>query len=133
MLKLTRKTEYALIALKHMKQKADRKITTTKEIADSYNIPYEILAKTLQHLARTEIVEAIHGAHGGYRVKADLDKLTLTELFEILEGPIGLVDCHLNIDCGRIETCDVKAPIRQINKSVRDLLNKLTVQDVVGQ
>ena len=72
MLKLTRKVEYSLIALRHMQGKSADSISSTKEIATNYNIPLEILAKTLQHMAKEKIIEAINGPRGGYRIKEGL-------------------------------------------------------------
>ena len=66
MLKITRKVEYALIALSQMQMKGDDSLTSVKEISRQNDIPYELLAKTMQLLARAEIVEAIKGPHGGY-------------------------------------------------------------------
>ena len=51
MLKLTRKLEYALIALCHMQDKGDVFISA-KEIAEIYLIPQELLAKTLQQMSK---------------------------------------------------------------------------------
>ena len=52
MLKITRKVEYALIALRHLQRIEDGQLSSTKEIADTYGIPQELLAKILQHLGR---------------------------------------------------------------------------------
>ena len=56
MLKLTRKVEYSLMALRHMQGKSINSISSTREIANQYNIPVEILAKTLQHMAKVNII-----------------------------------------------------------------------------
>ena len=64
MLKLTRKLEYALIALRHMQDKRDTFISA-KEIADMYLIPRELLAKTLQQMAKLNYIRATQGPRGG--------------------------------------------------------------------
>ena len=64
MLKLTRKLEYALIALRHMQDKGDS-LSSAKEIADMYLIPHELLAKTLQQMARLNYIKAAQGPLGG--------------------------------------------------------------------
>ena len=93
MLKLTRKVEYSLMALRHMQGKSINSISSTREIANQYNIPVEILAKTLQHMAKVNIIEAINGPRGGYRIKAKLKNINLVDFFEKVEGPLGLSDC----------------------------------------
>ena len=77
MLKLTRKLEYALIALSHIQGQATEKIVSTKEIAETHRIPLQLLAKILQEMTKHDILEAIQGAHGGYRLKKSLDLLNV--------------------------------------------------------
>ena len=86
MLKLTRKVEYSLMALRHMQGKSINSVSSTREIANQYNIPVEILAKTLQHMANVNIIEAINGPRGGYRIKAKLKNINLVDFFEKVEG-----------------------------------------------
>ena len=82
MLKITRKVEYALIALRHMQLKESEELTSTKEIATRYGVPQQLLAKTLQHMARDGILEAVQGSAGGYRVATNLDKISMKDFFE---------------------------------------------------
>ena len=118
MLKLTRKVEYSLIALRHMQGKSADSISSTKEIATHYNIPLEILAKTLQHMAKEKIIEAINGPRGGYRIKAKLNNINLVEFFEKVEGPLGLSDCFYDASCMQIKHCNIRTPIQRINDNM---------------
>ena len=52
MLKLTKKADYGLIAMKHLAAHPDLTSASAKEIADQYGIPLPILAKVLQKLVR---------------------------------------------------------------------------------
>ena len=130
MLKLTRKVEYALISLRHMQGKSTNSISSTKEIANHYNIPVEILAKTLQHMAKENIIEAINGPRGGYRIKAKLNKINLVEFFEKVEGPLGLSDCFYDANCMQIEFCNIRSPIERINNSMINMFRNMSVQDI---
>lgn len=132
MLKLTRKVEYALIALRHLHAKNNTTITNTKEIADTYDIPAPLLAKIMQQLARENFIEPIQGPNGGYRVKANLDSIKMTDFIEILEGPLGLVDCFHNTDCSQLDQCNIRTPIEKINKTIIDLFSNMTLADVTS-
>ena len=99
MLKITRKVEYALIALRHMQSKDPEGLTSAKEIATHYGIPKQLLAKTLQQMARDNLIEAVQGPTGGYRIRANLGKISLKDFFERLEGPLGMMDCFFDSDC----------------------------------
>lgn len=132
MLKLTRKVEYALIALRHMQRKQPDQISSTKEIANAYGIPQQLLAKTLQQLAREKIIEPVQGPSGGYRLKAPLEEINLKDFFEKLEGPLGLMDCYFDSGCIQIETCNIRSPIRKINDNLRDLFTSMTVKEITS-
>lgn len=129
MLKLSRKTEYALMALRHLREKSG--LTSAKEIAGTYNIPGELLAKTLQHMAREGIVETVQGPHGGYRLKADLETICLSDFIELLEGPVALTDCSIDQDCEQLSTCTIRTPIHRINDTMKNVFNKVTLAEVM--
>ena len=131
MLKLTRKLEYALIALRHMQTKGGT-LSSTKEIADMYTIPREILAKTLQQMARLKYIDAVQGPKGGYRIDKVLSKINLTQFVEEMEGPLEMVECNINSDCIQINTCNIRMPINKINQNIRSIFNKINITDITG-
>ena len=132
MLKLTRKTEYALIALRHLRFIGKDNVVSAKEIADQYNIPKPLLAKVLQDLARQSLIEPIQGPRGGYKLKAKLDSFSMTEFFELMEGPWGIMDCYFDSNCELVETCNIRSPIQRLNESMRTMFDKMTINDVTS-
>ncbi len=119
------------MALHHLNGKTIGKLTSSKEIAETYRIPGELLAKTLQHLAREGIVETVQGPHGGYRLKADLEKVCLADFIELLEGPVALTDCSIDKDCAQLNTCTIRTPIHRINDTLKNIFNNLTLAEVM--
>ncbi|HIB26148.1 MAG TPA: Rrf2 family transcriptional regulator [Candidatus Marinimicrobia bacterium] len=130
MLKITRKVEYALIALRHMQLKQSEELTSTKEIATRYGVPQQLLAKTLQHMARDGIIEAVQGPAGGYRVATNLEQISMKDFFEKLEGPLGMMDCYFDSDCIQFGSCNIRVPIQRINDNMRNLFSQMSVQEV---
>ncbi len=130
MLKLTRKTEYALIALRHLRFIGTDSIVSAKEIAAQYNIPHPLLAKVLQELSRQNFIEPIQGPRGGYRLKAKLDSISMTQFFEMMEGPLGIMDCYFDSNCELVDTCNIRSPIQRLNESMRHMFDNMTVNDV---
>ena len=130
MLKITRKVEYALIALRHMQLKQPEELTSTKEIATRYGVPQQLLAKTLQHMARDGIIQAVQGSAGGYRIAINLDQISMKDFFEKLEGPLGMMDCYFDSDCIQIGACNIRIPIQRINDNMRNLFSQMSVQEV---
>ena len=130
MLKITRIVEYALIAIRHMNNK--NSLCSSREISSSYNIPHEIMAKTLQKLCKIGYLNAIKGSHGGYYLNIEIDKINLIEFIENIEGPIGIVQCSTDNNCDLIEICNIKAPIHKINNNIRAVLSKVSLYDVAN-
>ena len=131
MIKLSRKLEYALIALRHMKMKGCT-LSSTKEISDMYTIPRELLAKTLQKMARLEYIDAVQGSQGGYRIHKDLEKINLTQFIEQLEGPFGMVNCSISSDCIQLNNCNIRMPINKINDNIRSIFNDIPITDITN-
>lgn len=130
MLKITRKVEYALIALRHMQAKELETVSSAKDISNQYGIPQQLLAKTLQHMGREGIIEAVHGPNGGYRIVADLDRISLKDFFEKLEGPLGMMDCYFDSECTQINACNIRTPIQRINDNMRNMFSQVTLQEI---
>jgi len=131
MLKLTRKTEYALIALSHMQRFTPNHLIPAKELANLYQMPVELLAKTLQQMTQAGILEAVKGAHGGYKIKMSLEQINMTKFFEILEGDVGLTDCHTNTDCSQKNLCNIKTPMQKVNRKMRTFFDEISLYEIV--
>ena len=130
MLKITRKVEYALIAMRYLHNEGKNKTVSVKEIADKYSIPRALLAKILQQLGKHKIVKSIQGPSGGYRLAENSSNIKMTNFFEILEGPLGLMDCYFESNCEQLNNCNIRIPINRINDNIRDMFNKLKLSDI---
>ena len=71
MLKITRKVEYALIALRHLQQNDEGQLCSAKTLSLEYGIPKELLAKILQKLSKENIILSVKGPKGGYKISKD--------------------------------------------------------------
>ena len=54
----------------------------------------------------------------------------MTEFFEIMEGPMGIVDCLYDARCDQIECCSIKNPIIKLNKTVKSLFDNMTLAEI---
>ena len=133
MLKINRKIEYALIALKHMSHKAPGQITSAKEICDSYNTPFDPTSRVLQIMTQHEILRAEQGAHGGYQILKDLSKVSVGQLSDMIIGPIQIANCfHGNYSqCELTHSCSVIGPMLNLNEKISQLFHSLRVTDLI--
>lgn len=133
MFKINRRLEYALIALKHMSHKAAGQLTSAKEICALYNTPFDPTSRVLQIMAQEEILRAEQGAYGGYQLVKDLSKITLSELSDMIIGPIEIANCfHGNYsNCELTGSCNVIGPMLNLNQKLRDLFKSVSITDLV--
>ncbi|MCG3777910.1 MAG: putative HTH-type transcriptional regulator [Nitrospira sp.] len=140
MLKISKKADYALMALQHIaaSQFSDvlpGRVVNTKEIAEEYHIPLELLAKVLQALARNGLIESHNGPKGGYVLARRAETITIAQILESIEGPLGITDCSHEKDgdlCMQRDNCNIRTPLLKIQDSIAQLLNSMTLQDMMG-
>ncbi len=132
MLKFSKKTDYGLIALRHMTARPGESITSAREVSDTYGVSYELISKILQTLKRTGVVASVQGASGGYRLSRPLSTLSLFDFIEMLEGPQGVIDCARagSEPCLVSSSCNVVMPMRELNRKVMKLLQETTLEDL---
>jgi Rrf2 family protein len=130
MLKLTKKADYGLIALRHLAT-APNATASTREIADSYHLPVPLLAKVMQQLAKGAIVQSVSGTHGGYRLARDAGRITALEVIRAIDGPVILTHCFTEHGvCDQTDSCTVREPLRKVHEAILNLLDKFTILDL---
>src|SRR5271167_259927 len=67
MLKLTKKADYGLMALKYLAEHPEKPAVSAKDVADAYGIPAQLLAKILQLLTKHGLLRSHAGMNGGMR------------------------------------------------------------------
>lgn len=135
MLKLSKKTEYALMAVKYIALNKNAECSTAKEIADGYNIPLELLAKVLQQLKRFEIIKSFQGNKGGYALSRSPEKITLIDIISAIENDYHLTDCFKESssekDCEHFNCCKIKDPLILVQKEIDKVFRQMTVNQIL--
>jgi Rrf2 family protein len=138
MLRLTKKADYSLIALKHFaaRQRAvDHALgaaLSATEVADASGIPLPILSKLLQRLGKTGFLVSAYGTNGGYRLAREPRLISVLEVIRAIDGPIVLANCFTHeIGCGHEGRCTVKRPLRRIHEGILRLLDSVSIEDML--
>ena len=130
---LTRASEYALLSLDTIR-KADKPVGA-ELLANELNIPKSFLAKIMQSLAKEGILESRKGAHGGFLLAKDLDKITLYSVIVAAEGkPPAVLDCAQYVDScpnGAIGTCTISPFLHRFQGKIDDFLQELSLGDIL--
>ncbi|MEZ5978955.1 MAG: Rrf2 family transcriptional regulator [Planctomycetota bacterium] len=140
MFQLTKRTEYALIALVHL---ADQdavgpdpaRFVSAREIGDVYPLPRRLLAEVLKDLQRAGIVNSQRGASGGYAIVKHAHEVRLGDVVQALEGTPGLTGCesfsgNQGVRCEVEPTCPIKSPMSRVRHAVWTLFQRTTLHDL---
>ncbi len=139
MLKLSKKSDYALIALQYIAsvqygELTRARVVNTKEIAEEHNIPVELLAKVLQILAKHQMIESHNGPKGGYLLAREPKAISIAQVLEAIEGPLGITDCYHDKDhssCLQLERCNIRTPLLKVQESIYQLLHSMSIEDMM--
>jgi Rrf2 family protein len=129
-LKLTKKADYGLIALRHLAS-APGATASAKDIADAYRLPVPLLAKVLQKLTKSGILRSLSGTNGGYKLARDPRRISALEVIRAIDGPVILTHCFTEHGtCDQSENCTVREPLRKVHEAILELLNNFTITDL---
>ena len=134
MLRLSKKADYALMAMKHLAAKQDQASCSAREIAEAYQIPLELLAKVLQRLVRARLLVSVQGTRGGYRLSRMARAIPVAEVIEAVDGPLTVTACSDDDqDCEQYSKCSIRDPLWKIRGRIIDALNAVSVADLTDE
>lgn len=137
MLRLTKKADYGLMALKYLAEQAilsapSSAAQSAKDIAEAYHIPPQLLAKILQTLTKAGILVSQAGTNGGYALARSAYDISAFEVIRAIDGPLFITSCiTIHGTCDLHGHCTIKEPLRKVNDSIKDLLSGIRVSDLV--
>ena len=137
MLKLTKKADYGLIALRHLTVTAarpgSRPSASAKDIAEAYRIPLPLLSKILQKLAKGGLLISEQGTNGGYRLSRPAQEINALEVIRTIDGPIILTKCFTeHPGCDQSTLCTVREPLRKVHEGILNLLAGISLSDLAN-
>ena len=119
MLRLSKKADYALMAMKHLAMRPDAASASAREIAGQYDIQIELMAKVLQRLARRGLLTSHQGTRGGYRLGRASSAISVADIIQAIDGPLTVTACSSESDscCSCAITCCASARFDEIEGS----------------
>lgn len=132
MLRLSKRTDYGLMAIRHLALLPRGARGSAREIAREYGIPPALMAKLLQRMARRGLVRSQHGTKGGYRIARPAEFISLRDVIEAIEGPMAMLECldPCGGRCDQDGRCTVKAPLHLVQRRIAELLARTWVSEL---
>jgi Rrf2 family protein len=129
---ITLESDYAIrivIFLAKLDKRAD-----AKQIAENTGVSLRFALKILRKLVASEIVMSYKGSKGGYQIAKNIDKISLKDIIEVVEGDYCLSRCLIKgCECTNPEKlpCKVKSAFNDISMVVRKKLKSIKVSDLI--
>ena len=149
MLQLTKRTEYALIALIHLVDRADAAaasaeqepasaLASAREIGERFPIPRRVLAEVRKDLARSGLVTSQRGAAGGYALAMAPEQITVGGVVSALEGWPRMTGCESLPAYGaggcEVESvCPIKDPIAALRERLWELMQHTSLRNLATE
>src|SRR5580700_2484746 len=134
MLKLTKKADYGLMALKYLAEHPETPALSAKDVADAYGIPAQLLAKILQRLTKVGLLRSHAGMNGGYALSRDARQISAFEVIHAIDGPLFITSCFKGVKaCDLTPSCTIKEPLARVNETIIGVLKSISIQDLAEQ
>ena len=134
LVRLSKRVEYGLIAIRHIATQRSDGIVTAKEIADKYQIPYELLAKVLQKLSRSGLITSQQGVRGGYTLTKNPNEVSVAMIINAIEGSnMAIAQCIAEgpESCDVFRVCTIKSPLSKVQANIENAFNNMTLAQIV--
>jgi Rrf2 family protein len=132
-MKLSAKSEYALMAILDMAMFGGEDPVQVKSIAKRQSIPVRFLEQVMAALKKGGFVESFRGAQGGYVLARKASDINLAEVLEVVEGPFGQVESATGSN-GSHGQQTVRGVIKdiwgEVTISISEILGKVTMQEI---
>jgi len=135
MLSISKKTDYALLALSHLAklEKLEQgRSANTKELAEQYDMPVELLAKILQRLSKAKLITSTAGPTGGYRLARPATEISVGTIIAVVDGTPAIAQCLKteNSGCDQHTKCTIRKPLARINNRILQMLHLISLAEV---
>ena len=136
MLRLSKKADYALIAMKHLAVRGDQQSqasSSAREIAELYDIPIELMAKVLQRLVRRGLLASHQGSRGGYQLARMPSQISVADVIQAIDGPVTVTACSTEEgQCEQFAKCNVRDPLWRVRERILSALGECTIAELAA-
>lgn len=133
-MKLSKKTEYACLALIDLSENYEGNLIKIQDIATNRKIPKKYLEQILLLLKNSGYVESIRGATGGYKLIKKPSDITLAEIIRLIDGPlapVGSVSKYFYEKTPIEQSKKMIGVLQNIRDYISDVMEKTTFADLI--
>ncbi|KOA20476.1 HTH-type transcriptional regulator CymR [Clostridium homopropionicum DSM 5847] len=129
-MKLSTKGRYGVKAMVDLAINYGEAPVSIKSIAERQKISELYLEQLFAPLRKAKLIKSVRGAQGGYILNKSPKDITVSDIIEVLEGPIEISSCIDSNECNNVDTCPTRLLWEKIKNSIDEVTNSITLQDM---
>ena len=131
MFRVSRLTDYATVVMTCIAAHPDD-VLSTAQIAEEAHLELPTVSKLLKSLGHAGLVESFRGVNGGYRLARPASDISVADIVEAMEGPLGMTECSMSEGhCEREKQCGVRGSWQRINNVLDNALRSMSLADML--
>jgi Rrf2 family protein len=133
-MEVTKGTLYAVYTLIYFHRRPYGDVADLHTLSQLLEAPESYLSKVLQQLHKAGYLASHMGSKGGYRLAKHVEKSTMREIMNVMQGESLMQECLLDdYNCDRFKKCAVLHHVRDIQRTVNEMLEKLTIEQLAAE
>ena len=134
-MKISTKGRYGLRAMLDLAVYSKGDHISLKSIAERQNISEGYLEQVFSTLRKAGLINSIKGSQGGYALANKTENITVGSVLRVLEGNLSVIDDKSMEEKtnDRIEDCIRESVWSAINKSIDDVVDKITLEKLTDE
>ncbi len=126
---MNRLTDYGIVLLTALATEGGSGLPA-RELAARTALPLPTVVKLLKLLGRAGLLVSHRGTKGGYSLARPAREVSMAEVIEALEGPLGITECHVPESCEHESLCPTRPNWMKVNRVLHDALERLTLEEM---
>ena len=132
MFRLNKLTDYGIVLMTYVASNPHPSLHTAREIAAGTQMHTATVGKIVRELVDHGLLVSHRGVKGGYSLARPPDTISVADIIDALEGPIGFTECYSTPGCCELEpSCTVRSNSQVISRALRKTLEEIRLTDLI--
>jgi FeS assembly SUF system regulator len=132
MFRLNKLTDYGIVLMTYVAANPHPSPHTAREMAAATQMHAATVGKIVRELVDHELLVSHRGMKGGYSLARPPEKISVADIIDALEGPIGFTECYSTPGCCELEpSCTVRSNSQVISRALRKTLEDIRLTDLI--
>lgn len=125
---------YALRVMLDLVEHQTEERIPLKDISERQGVSQKYLESIMTLLSKNNLVDAIHGKRGGYRLNRKPEEYPVGEILRLTEGSLAPVACleSGSVNCERSAHCKTLPMWTKLGKLINEFFDSITLADLIS-